>query len=205
MAIDGTMFFGNGSEVFPFRAFQFGTLNNMIIIQDYYYDYSIRCYRFQTWLAKPNPGSIAILKKIKSSYRDFQREETVFHRESRNKGCQYVQLTMPELTYQEVFEMLPRNSSRAETSFMALQNIPHGNGQTFFRPGKGGSLLSCVKSMFKQQYRSLDGYSYVAVMRGLHLIRNLRGYQPLNWTTQRFQKNPLYSKRMINRMATHVK
>jgi len=205
MAVDGTMFFGNGSGTIPFRAVQFGTLNNMIFIQDYYFDFSIGCNRFQTWLAKPRPESIAMLKKLKSIYRQFQREETRFHRDSSSKGRQYVQLTTPKISYQEVFEMLPRNSRHAETSFMAIQNYPHSSGEVFFRPSKSSSLINHIKTMFKQQFRSIDGYSYSAVMNGLHLIQTIRGYHPLNWTGPRFKPNPLYSKRMINRIATHVK
>jgi len=100
---------------------------------------------------------------------------------------------------------LPRNSNQAEKSFMALQNCSHSSSGVFFRPSKSSALIRYVKTMFKQQFRSMDGYSHSAIMNGLHLINSIRGFQPLNWTCQRFHRNPLYSKRMINRIATHVK
>jgi|DEB0MinimDraft_3_1074331.scaffolds.fasta_scaffold00613_3 hypothetical protein len=189
MAIDGTMFFGG--QNLPLRAIQFGTFNNIIVIQDYFFDYELGCNRFQTWIAKPTAQSIPIIKEVKSLYRDFQRAESRSLPKGKKHHTQYVSSIQPKIRYQDVFEMVPRNSSQAEKYFISAQsNNFHFND---------------LKAMFKAQFRAIDGYSFAAVMSGLHLMTSIRGFNPINWTVKRFNRNPLYSKRMINRMASHVK
>lgn len=202
------MFFGSPNMGQPFSAIQFGTTRDFIYILDYNWDNEVHSYRFQTWISKPTQEAVAEIRRIKNFYKDYQRQESRSARE--NQTTQYVQLMRPVSKWTEIFEPLSRHCDRSEEMFAELEGESYRTPNTqendvFYRPPKSGRVMSLTKRMFRYQVEAMKDYSYQAIITSLYVIKNLRGYLPLNWCFTSRKNNRLITPKMINRMATHVK
>ena len=204
MAIDGTMFFGSPHHGIPYSAVQFGTIKNIIVIQDYNWNATQGFYEYKTWISKPTHASIQIIKKMKYAYKGYQRAES--RKAAAGNKSQYVQINRSIPDWEEDFVEIIKRSPKMESHFADLERIPSApNTGAFYEPPKEHISISKTKSMFKAQVKAMKNYSFAAIYSGLYLINSIRGYQPINWSAQNHKNNKLYSPRMINALATHVK